>query len=236
MKNKPTRFLIINLISVIIACIIVFSLQTINMNQKSAQTVNEVGETYMAGMSDQITQHFGTVMELKLSQVEAFAQDVLSSSEGDSAIREMLRGHAKNRSFDNIAYYMEDGSFDTIYGNPIVLSDSYFSIFLESIEGGQKKIALGADDAGNKIILIGVPISYKTQDGRNSVALVAGFSVNYIADFFSAGLDETMFYNVIRRNGEIVIQNSEDECSDYYEKIRNQWEEENGETRQELDE
>lgn len=124
--------------------------------------MNKIGETYMSGMSDQITQHFGTIMELKLAQVEAFAQDVLESTEGDFAIREMLVNHAQNRAFDSIAYYMEDGSFDMIYGNQIVLSDSYFVIFLESIEEGNKKIALGADDAGNKIVLLGVPISYRT--------------------------------------------------------------------------
>ena len=43
--------------------------------------------------------------------------------------------------------------------------------------------------------------------GTQIVALVAGLSIDYIDNFFSAGLDETMFYNVIRRNGEIVIQN-----------------------------
>ena len=48
-------------------------------------------------------------------------QDVLESTEGDFAIREMLVNHAQNRAFDSIAYYMEDGSFDMIYGNQIVL-------------------------------------------------------------------------------------------------------------------
>ena len=237
MKNKPTRFLIINLILAIAVCIGVFSLQTIHMNKKSAETMNKIGETYMSGMSDQITQHFGTIMELKLAQVEAFAQDVLESTEGDFAIREMLVNHAQNRAFDSIAYYMEDGSFDMIYGNQIVLSDSYFVIFLESIEEGNKKIALGADDAGNKIVLLGVPISYRTAGGTQIVALVAGLSIDYIDNFFSAGLDETMFYNVIRRNGEIVIQNDGDqnEYRDYYEKIQRHWEEGADESKEELD-
>lgn len=237
MKNKPTRFLIINLILAIAVCIGVFSLQTIHMNKKSAETMNKIGETYMSGMSDQITQHFGTIMELKLAQVEAFAQDVLESTEGDFAIREMLVNHAQNRAFDSIAYYMEDGSFDMIYGNQIVLSDSYFVIFLESIEEGNKKIALGADDAGNKIVLLGVPISYRTAGGTQIVALVAGLSIDYIDNFFSAGLDETMFYNVIRRNGEIVIQNDGDqnEYRDYYEKIQRHWKEGADESKEELD-
>lgn len=236
MKNKPTRFLIINLILAIIVCIGVFSIQTVNMEQKSAKTMNEIGEAYMSGMSDQITQHFGTIMELNIAQVDAFSQDVLESPEGDAIIRDMLVNHAQNREFDSIAYYMEDGTFDMIYGNPIVLSDSYMTIFLEAIKEGEEKIALGADDTGNKIILIGVPISYQTEDGRQSVALVAGISVNYIAEFFSEGLDENMFYTVIRRNGEIVVQNGEDEYENYYTKIQDHWEEGTGGTRQDLDE
>ena len=239
MKNKPTLFLVINLIVAIIVCIAVFSIQTINMEQKSAKTMNEIGEAYMSGMSDQITQHFGTIMELKLEEVESFSQDVLESPDGDDAIRQMLINHAENREFDSIAYYMEDGTFDMIYGNQIVLSDSYFTIFLESIEDGEEKIALGADDTGSKIILIGVPMSYQTEGGKKSVALVAGFSVSHIGEFFSAGLDDNMFYTVIRRNGEIVIQNDKEEYDNYYVKVQKHWEEGTGGaggTRQDLDE
>lgn len=236
MKNKPTLFLIINLIVAIIVCIAVFSIQTINMEQKSAKTMNEIGEAYMSGMSDQITQHFGTIMELKLEEVESFSQDVLESPDGDDEIRQMLINHAENREFDSIAYYMEDGTFDMIYGNQIVLSDSYFTIFLEAIEDGEKKIALGADDTGSKIILIGVPMFYRTEEGKQSVALVAGFSISHIAEFFSAGLDENMFYTVIRRNGEIVVQNDKEEYDNYYVKVQKHWEEGTGGTRQDLDE
>ncbi|MBD5451266.1 MAG: response regulator [Lachnospiraceae bacterium] len=239
MKNKPTRFLIINLIVAIIVCIAVFSIQTINMEQKSAKTMNEICEAYMSGMSDQITQHFGTIMELKLEEVESFSQDVLESPDGDDEIRQMLINHAENREFDSIAYYMEDGTFDMIYGNQIVLSDSYFTIFLEAIEDGEKKIALGADDTGSKIILTGVPMSYQTEGGKKSVALVAGFSVSHIAEFFSAGLDDNMFYTVIRRNGEIVVQNDKEEYDNYYVKVQKHWEEGTGGaggTQQDLDE
>lgn len=71
-KNHTTYFLIGSLILVLAICIAVFVFQTKNMNRKSAGTMNEIGETYMEGMSQQIAMHFGTIMEMKLSQVAAF--------------------------------------------------------------------------------------------------------------------------------------------------------------------
>lgn len=67
MRHKTIRFLAVSLVIVIVLCSGTFALQVKDMNEKSARVMNEIGEIYMAGMSEQTTLHFGTIMELRLS-------------------------------------------------------------------------------------------------------------------------------------------------------------------------
>lgn len=236
MKNRTTRFLIESLVLVITICTTVFVLQTINMNKKSAKTMNEIGELYMASISEQVTLHFGTIMEMKLAQVEALAEDVSSKvAEDVDMLPALLADHAKNRGFDNIGFYMGDGIFDMVYGSQMVVSDS--SAFVASIKNGEKKIAMGTDTEGNNIVLLGVPMNYELAEGEWSVALVAGFSVDYIADILSRGFTESMIFYVIRRDGGVVIPQDGENDGNYYEKVaRHYLGDETGEPDEELTE
>lgn len=220
MKNKATHFLIISLILVITICTGIFAWQTVKVKKRSAKTMNTIGEMYMSGMSEQITMHFGTVMEMKLSQVVALAEDVSSNhEESGSAIRILLTDHAKHRKFDNMAFYMENGNVDMVYGNQIVMSDA--PAFVQSIKNKEKKIALGKDTEGNPVILIGVPLPYQVTEQERSIALVAGFSIDYIVDLLASGLDESMiFYVICRESGDIIIQRDSEADTNYFDKVK----------------
>lgn len=76
MKHKATRFLTVSLILVSIFCILVFNVQARQMNQIGADAIKEIGVVYMSGMSRQVAAHFGTTIELRLSQVEALVDSV----------------------------------------------------------------------------------------------------------------------------------------------------------------
>jgi len=220
MKNKTTYFLIISLVWVITICSGIFAWQTIKINKKSTEAMNTIGEMYMSGMSEQITMYFETVMEMKLSQVAALADDLSSGHEEESsAIRMLLAEHAKNSAFDNVAFYMEDGTFNMVYGRQIMMEDT--SAFVQSMKNGEMKIASGNDIEGNSMLLIGVPLSYQAAEREKSIALVAGFSIDYMEDLLAAGLDEsTIFYVVNRENGNIIIQRDGEKDKNYFEKIQ----------------
>mgnify|MGYP006922423127 CR=1 FL=1 len=48
---------------------------------------------------------------------------------------------------------------------------------MSAIQSGEKKIAVGTDTMGNKLLVMGVPASYKMSNGEESIALVAGLPV-----------------------------------------------------------
>lgn len=230
MKNKATHFLIISILLVISICTGIFAWQTVKINKRSAETMNTIGEMYMSGMSEQITMHFGTVMEMKLSQVVALAEDVSSNlEESDSVMRLLLTDHAKHRKFDNMAFYMENGNVDMVYGNQIVMSDA--PAFIQSIKNKERKIALGKDTEGNPVILIGVPLEYQVTEQERSIALVAGFSIDYIVDLLASSLDKSMIFYVVRReSGNIIIQRNGDGETNYFEEVNRHYTEAGQET------
>lgn len=235
MRHKTIRFLAVSLVVVIVLCSAAFVFQAKDMNEKSAKIMNEVGEIYMAGMSEQTTLHFGTIMELRLSQVEALAHDIAPNREnGYEEVRSLLSHNAEARGFDRLAFCMEDGTFELLYGQDISVDDS--AAFMSAIQNGEERLVMGANERDDHIILLSVPMTYEMPDGRQSISLVAGFPIAYIEETLVAELSDSVFFHVIRRDGMIVIQSDTDPESNYFDKIENYSDNaaKNAETKREL--
>ena len=76
MEKRTTHFLNISLILVSLFCIGIFIIQTICMNLMGKDAIQELGIFYMSGISEQVSSHFGTTIEIRLSQVEALVDSV----------------------------------------------------------------------------------------------------------------------------------------------------------------
>lgn len=218
MRHKTIRFLFVSLIIVIVLCGGVFAWQVKDMNEKSARTMNKVGEIYMTDMSKQITRHLGTVMELRLSQVEALVHDIAPNQEnGYEEVCRLLSNNAMARGFDRLAFCMEDGTFELLYGKEISAVDS--SSFMDVIRSGEKRMVMGTHETGGNEILMSVPMAYRLPDGRKSISLVAGLSIACIEKTLSEELSDSMYYFVVRRDGLIVIQSDTENDNNYFSKI-----------------
>ena len=77
-NDKAIRFLMISLVGITVLVIGLFALLSGYMNKKSTETIEEVGKLYMTGMNEQIVMHYETVIELRLSQVQAIIDTVRS--------------------------------------------------------------------------------------------------------------------------------------------------------------
>ena len=205
-KNKTTRFLIISIICISILCVIVFSYLTLRMNRRGAKAIEELGAIYMTGMGEQAANHFGTTIELRLSQVGALVDSVPPVDGRDiSSTKVQLSYNARARGFDHLAFLFSDGSFEMLYGSDIIADDA--EPFLDSLTSGEGKMEAGRDSLGNSLVLMGIPAAYRTDDGRESIALVAALPVSYISDTLSLDPDnEMIYYFIIDREGEFYRQ------------------------------
>ncbi len=223
MKHKVPRLLIGSIIFVIILCVIVFTTQTVRMNRKSAETIGEIGEVYMSGMSRQAASHFDTIMDLRLSQVaglvDAVPPDTITNP---TSMRVTLTHHARSRGFDHLALCASDGTIDMFFGTDVEIDES--DDFLESLLDGEQKIAMGTDSLGEEIVLMGVPAVYPMEDGKECIGLVAGLPVSYISETLALNLEEsTDYYFIIRKDGSFIIRDEEVDDDDYFTRVQNKY-------------
>lgn len=61
----------------------------------------------------------------------------------------------KIRGLESIAYYFEDGSFETIYGTQVVSVDA--KKFRNSMRNGDRTVSIGIGPDGERSAVIGVP-------------------------------------------------------------------------------
>ena len=154
MRSRVTRFLIISIILVSALCVCIFVYQTNYMNQKSRQTITEIGEIYMSDLTEQAAAHVETTIELRLSQVAALVDSVSPKSTADEhAVRVSLSYNARSRGFDHLAFYTQDGDFDMIYGDLVDVSEK--ESFFRSLSAGEEKMTMGKDSGGETIISTG---------------------------------------------------------------------------------
>lgn len=228
MKNKTTRYLTVSLVLVSFFCVFVFGVQTVCMNLMRADAIRELGVIYMSGLSEQVAAHFGTVIELRLSQVAALVDSVPPGRyAGGTPMRIGLTYNARSMGFEYLALYTEDGGFHMLYGSQVQADVP--EAFQSSVERGRYNVSSGTDETGAPVVLIGVAAAYPMGDGTASMALVAGLPVSYLSDTLEGSLDDGMVgYSIIRDDGSYVLQSSAIEEDNYFERVAARYEAFNG--------
>ena len=222
MKNKTARVLIVCLVLLSLLCVGVFSCLAIRMNRRGAEVIGELGAIYMEGMSEQAATHFGTTIELRLSQVGALVDSVPPESGRDMAsVRVALSYNARARGFDHLALCGPDGSFEMLYGSQITVNDP--EPFTDALSGGEETMATGRDGLGEDVLLMGIPAAYPMEEAE-SVALVAALPVSYISDTLSLDADDALiYYFIIDPQGKFIVRDRDVTDEDYFQRVRDRY-------------
>lgn len=225
MKKRTTRILKISLALVSLFCIFIFVSQTLCINVMGENAMRQLGVFYMSGISEQVASHFGTTIELRLSQVEALASSVPSGRfTSETAMRINLTYNARSAGFEYLAFYADDGSFHMLYGSQLT-TDAPESL-RRSVQGGKYNVCSGVDAAGTPVVLMGVPANYPLRDGSTSIALVAGLPVSYLGDTLEGNIQNSiMEYSILSDEGSYVLHNNRSiEERNYFERIEKYYE------------
>ena len=230
MRHKATRGLVISLVCISTLCVVVFSYLTVRMNRRGAEAIGEIGSVYMASMSEQAAAHFGTAIQLRLSQVSALVDSCPPDSvKNQTNMQVTLSYNARARGFDHLALCGHDGAFEMLYGSQIQVEDS--SAFLQSLNDGEEKMALGKDEFGETTLLMGIPAAYPMSDGGDSAALVAALPISYISDTLSLDSDNAMiYYFIIDRDGNFIVRDSDITDETYFQRVRDRYDDVEGMT------
>lgn len=218
-KNRTNRMLWFSMIGMCVLCACVFSYLTFYIGRSSSETMNEVGAIYMQGLNERITQHFETTIGYQLSHLEKAIEAAPPDSETDLVkVKEKLEKEARNNGLEYLGFYSREGTLEMLYGGNVMLDDP--DPFMESMEKGERKAAIGDNGAGERILVLGIPAEYPMEDGSRSLALIAGVSIDYIKDLLALD-DSNMLVSshIIRRDGTFVIRSGDAFRDNYFDRV-----------------
>lgn len=191
-----------------------------SIKKMSQGTIDDIGTIYMAGLNEQVALHFETIINLRLTMMDAIADVAVDQRGAGYGSKEDIEYNARARGFICAALYSDDGEMETIYGEPLELNSP--DAFLNSLKNGQRKVTSSADNFGNGVVLFGVPCEYPMADGGKSIAIVAGLSSTYMSRvLFLDTVTPLIQSYVIRRDGSYVIRDMGGKDETYFNKLYN---------------
>ena len=138
MKNKTLpHSLKISIAVIICLTVFVFSFLGMSIHSMSENTIEDIGTAYMAGMNEQVSLHFETIIELRLTMAESIAHIAAGDGNSSYGSKEEIAYGAKARHFLCAALYSTDGQIEMIYGDPV--DPNHPEPFLESLRNGERK-------------------------------------------------------------------------------------------------
>ena len=221
MKSKALpQSLKIGIVVILFLTVIVFSFLGASIHTMSENTIEEIGTAYMAGMNEQVSLHFETIIELRLTMAESIAGIAAGDGASGYGTREDIEYGARARHFLCAALYGPDGGSEMIFGDPVELNHP--EPFLESLRNGERKAASATGSDGGGVILFGVPCEYPMSGGGGSLALVVGLSTKYMGEVLFLDSDQSLSYSfVIRKDGSYVVGNEGDAHENYFDRLTN---------------
>lgn len=220
MDKKTINFFRGSITSVIVVSIAVFIALTLFMSVKTEESVQEISHSYMSEMSVQVQQKFQSIVELRLDQVRGITLRTPEESAvyGEDFLEE-LKLSAQVRDFTYLALYAGEGNKEVILGDNLRYTNE--SHIRERLLQDGNVIAEAEDEGGSRVLLLGVQAEYPMEDGQKSIALIAGFSMDYMNEaLFLDEADTAVYYHVIDVNGNFVIRNSGAFRESYFDRIR----------------
>lgn len=218
-KDKSIAFLTIGFACILIICVVIFVFLADNMNVRTSETMNHVGNIYMSSMNERLSMHFETTIAHRMRQIENVIKSCPPDSMEYDELNEQITYNAISRDLDELAYYTQNGEFEMIYGGQISIVDP--APFYKSICAGENKVAVGRDNNGKEIVLIGIPAEYTTSSGEKSRALVAAIAVDYIKQLLALEDNDSLVYShIIRIDGTFVIGSSNITSNNYFDEIK----------------
>lgn len=219
MKNMVLPHSIKISIAVVISLnIFIFSFLGISMNKISENTIENIGAAYMAGMNEQVSLHFETIIDLRLTMAESIAHIAEEGENASYGSKDEIEYGARARHFLCAGFYSQDGTMEMLYGDSVELN--HHGSFLDSLKKGERKAASAVDVNGNGVILFGVPCEYPMSDGSASLAIVVGLSSKYMGEVLFQDSGSSLVYSyVIRKDGSYVVRDAGGVNENYFDRL-----------------
>lgn len=214
--NKVQKIFSATIAGLLLLCVLVFYFITAYMTKQNTNTLNQVADTYMQGMSVQIQSHFDTLVEMRLIQVRniLLALPPEEVEVMDDTAKAEFAEMTSARGFTHTYLMDTDGNIEEVLGDPIEI-DNYGN-FLTAMNNGDTMVTIGTEADGTEVLIYGLSVGYPVnlgyplENGNQCTALLVGVPIQNLTNALSLGSDDSLiFTNIIRPDGTYVVNNSD---------------------------
>ncbi len=217
-ESRTTRFLVGSFMMLLILSVAAFFCLGFYMSNVSNKSIDQVGDMYMAGISEQIYSHFTTLIELKLEQIETAEKVVIPNTDDVEALYKELIYRVEVRGFDYLALCDDDGNMEMLYGEQIKIADPV--PFFMSLKNKERKVAIGKDKSGSEVVLFGISAQYPMRNGEQSMAMITAVPVDYISSMLAMEGESNLLYShIIRNDGSFIVNTVSDKYTSYFDSL-----------------
>ncbi len=223
--DKTTRFLTLSLVAICICCLVIFGFLGIYVQHQNEEVVDSVGKVFMASMNERISQHFSSMVNLRVERLSTIVDSIPENLKDEESLVEWLTYNAQHWGFESLAYYYDDGTYDMIYGEQVRLVEP--ALFVDSMQNSRKDVCVGTNEEEKRFAVIGVPFPSEAGDkSKNCIALAGRIPIEYLSDSLSLDEESSLVYSfVIRMDGTFVIHSSDAYRTNYFDRVREEYEE-----------
>ncbi len=234
MADRTKKFLWSSLIGMVLVCIVVFLMLAFFMNKKTTESIQEITTIYMEELNKQLQEKFSSVIDLRLGQVgEVVAQIPEGGFENREEMLGLLTQGITVRNFDYVGFLTGNGTLSKIYGQELEFFNN--AEVMEELKTTGHLVGMGTNSAGDKFLLLGQAAAYPVEEGEESLALVAGVSMEYLNEaLYLDENDEQVYSHIIDKKGNFVIRNGGAYRNSYFERVREVYGEYDGRNVEEL--
>ncbi len=234
MADRTKKFLWSSLIGMVLVCIVVFLMLAFFMNKKTTESIQEITTIYMEELNKQLQEKFSSVIDLRLGQVgEVVAQIPEGGFENREEMLDLLTQGITVRNFDYVGFLTGNGTLSKIYGQELEFFNN--AEVMEELKTTGHLVGMGTNSAGDKFLLLGQAAAYPVEEGEDSLALVAGVSMEYLNEaLYLDENDEQVYSHIIDKKGNFVIRNGGAYRNSYFERVREVYGEYDGRNVEEL--
>jgi len=234
MADRTKKFLWTSMVGMILVCIVVFIVLAFFMNKKTRDSIQEISAIYMEELNGQLQEKFSSVIDLRLGQVgEVVTQVPQDRFEYGEEMCRALTESILVRNFDYVGFLTKEGILSKIYGEELEIFSDFDA--RAKVEKNGHLVGMGINSGGDKFLLLGQPAAYPMAEGEESMALVAGVSMEYLNEaLFLDEKDGQVYSHIIDKEGNFVIRNGDAYRDSYFERVRAVYGDYNGTTVEEF--
>ncbi len=213
------HFLLRGFIIVVLISVGIFLFLMNRMANKSKDATMDIANFFIERMNRQITNHFKTTMDIKLSQVESIVRTMPPDGElQGEELRASMVASGVARKFLFLGLMDEDGNFEKLFGEDMTVSD--LEEFTVSLKSGREDVTFAVSPTEQKgVTLLGYPCAYEMESGAESIALVGGISMDFVSETLALGdRDADTYSYIIRQNGDFIIKGESVTQDNFYER------------------